>query len=147
MLRNPRPVYRAAAKSLAFPEHDLMSPLVFVDRVHIAARLDTHAAPRPPSGHTVHLGYVDVPPSVELESGLGAESFEVDVGSRMRKLYQLPHWPCARVKRHARRVCVDDEAMVWIGLRGAEHELLVCWNSRIGRDVARWNVVSICGEV
>ena len=120
-----------------------MPPLLLVDGIHIPARLDAHGAARAPGGHAVHGGDVDGAPRVELKPGLGAQSLEVEFAARVVEGEEGVHGTLAGVEGDRGRVGVHDEAVVRVGLRGAEGEFFVRRDAREGGDFARRDVVGV----
>ena len=88
----PSSVHCPTAERLSFLEHNHMPPSWIIDRIHVSASFDAHAASWSSRRHTVHFGHVDEPTKVELEGWLCAQCFEVDLGIRVIELAELLQW-------------------------------------------------------
>lgn len=116
-----------------------MSPSIVIDRVDVAASLETHPTARSTSWHPVHCRHVDKFAGVELESWLSAQGFEMDIRVGIVKLDQPLHWLLSGVGRNARRISIHDEAVVRRWLFGAERKFLVRGNTWEGLNCTSGN--------
>lgn len=117
ILLYPCSVDRSAAPELTFLQNDLLAPLLLVDGVDISARFDAKTTSRPTRREAfLRRRSLNFAACVELESGLGAECFKVDLGVGVAELDELLHWFLARIKWYARRIRIYDEAVIWVGL-------------------------------
>lgn len=118
----PRPVQDLAPILFSLLQQHLPLPLGHIASVDPPAGLKAEAAARLASGNAVHRGNVDVLARVKLEGGLGAVHLKVDLGLGVERAEVLLKGQRARVDGDRRRVLVDDEAVVDVGLNSTEGE-------------------------
>lgn len=112
-------------------QNNLIPPLRHIHRIHIPARLHTESAPRASRRDldtpilSFDLRDIDELPRVELERGLRAQDVEVDLGVWVVCGDELRERRGARVEGHGGLGGVGDEAVVDLGLSGAEREGLI----------------------
>lgn len=147
----PRLVHDTRAVCLALLQQRLGLPLRHVERIDITARFDAEAAPRLPRGGASHGGHIDVLAGVELERGLCAVDLEVDAGRRVVGGDEPRQGPGAGVERDGGGgggVLVEDEAVVDVGLGGAQREGLLALELGVGGRLGRRGDAAVVdGEV
>lgn len=122
-----------------FQQH-LAPPLRHIDGIDITRRFDTKPSPRA-SRRSIFCGRsIDVFARVELERGLGAENVQMQLRARVRGADQRAQRPLARVERDVGRVRVDDETVVDVRVRGAQHKGLAGFDAREVFNCAQGNV-------
>lgn len=149
LLLLPRLVHNTCAVRLPLLQQRLALPLRDVERVDITTRLDAESAPRGPRRSTAHGGDVDVLARVELERGLGAVDLEVDARGRVVGGDETRQGPGAGVEGHGGGGgLVEDEAVVDVGLCGAQGEGLLALDPGVGGWLGRGGDAAVVeGEV
>lgn len=80
---------------------------------------------------TLNLGYINVLACVELEGGLRAVHFKVQLGVWVAELRETAQWQATRVERNFRRIGLHDKDVIDVRLLGAQRE----WGSHVAREL------------
>lgn len=75
----PRSINDPATKFLPPLQNNHRSPLIVIDRVDVSRRLDAHARSCTASGYIAKLRNIYILSSIELERGLCAVHFEMNL--------------------------------------------------------------------
>ena len=144
----PSPIHDPTPVRLPLLQQNHTLPLRHITSINPATRLNAKPTPLPPSGRALNSRHLNILPRIKLESGLGGEDLEVNSRLGVVSRDMKGEGACgAGVEGHGSRVRVGDEAVVDVGVDGAEGEGFVGGDGGEGGGAGGWDAAGIDGEV
>jgi hypothetical protein len=132
----PRLVGHLRAIDLPLLQQSHLAPLRHVWRVDVATGLDAETRALATGRYAVDGGHVDAGAGVELKGRLSAIDLEMELGIGVVELAEELQRLRARVQRYFGGIGLDQEAVVDVGLVGAQNKGLVSLDLLVWPNVA-----------